>query len=98
MKTKEIELNQNLLKEYFRLKPVIRAYIFGSTARGDNNADSDIDILVELEKKTDLFQFVGIKLELEKLLNKTVDLVSADGISPRMKSRIDKEKILIYEK
>jgi predicted nucleotidyltransferase len=84
--------------EFFRSQPVIRAYIFGSYARGDNSADSDIDILVEVEKGTDLFRFIKIKLQLEKLLNRTVDLVSSNGLSRRLKPIIDAEKILVYEK
>jgi uncharacterized protein len=53
---------------------------------------------VELEDDVDLFQFITIKLELEKLLKKPVDLVSMNGISPRIKPYIDKDKVLIYEK
>jgi hypothetical protein len=60
--------------------------------------NSDIDILVELEDSVDLFQFISIKLELEKLLNKPVDLVSINGVSPRIKPYIEKDKVLIYEK
>ncbi|OFX32544.1 MAG: hypothetical protein A2X08_03705 [Bacteroidetes bacterium GWA2_32_17] len=59
---------------------------------------SDIDLLVELEKTVDLFQFISIKLTLEKILNKKVDLISSKGIFPYIKLLIEKDKILIYEK
>ncbi|MBI4648506.1 MAG: nucleotidyltransferase family protein [Bacteroidia bacterium] len=84
--------------DFFRNQPIKRAYIFGSYVRGDNRPDSDIDILVELEKGTDLFIFIRIKQQLEKLINKTVDLISSNGLSPRIRPFIDKEKVLIYEK
>ncbi|WP_158858832.1 nucleotidyltransferase family protein [Lunatibacter salilacus] len=47
-----------------------RAGIFGSLATGDSTGQSDIDILVELEDKISLLEFVGIKFELEDLLGK----------------------------
>jgi len=84
--------------EFFKNQPIIRAYIFGSYVRGDYRLDSDLDVLVELEKGTDLFKFIKIKQQLEKLLNKTVDLISSNGLSSRIKPYIDKEKVLIYEK
>ena len=87
-----------IIQHYLYAQPVRKAYIFGSYARADENNESDIDILIELEENVDLFQFINIKLELEKLINKPVDLVSSNGISPRLKPYIDKDKILIYEK
>ena len=90
--------DQNDLTKFFYSQPVQRAYLFGSAARGDSNNNSDIDVLVELDEKTDIFQLVSIQLQLEKLLNKRVDVVSANGLSARFKQSIDKEKILIYEK
>ncbi len=91
-------LNRHKLQEYLKNQPVNKAYLFGSRSRGEAEQDSDIDLLIELEDNVDLFQFISIKLQLEKLLNKKIDLVSANGVSPRIKPYIDKEKILIYEK
>lgn len=87
-----------IIQHYLIAQPVRKAYLFGSYARAEENTESDIDILIELEENVDLFQFINIKLELEKLINKPVDLVSSNGISPRLKPYIDKDKILIYEK
>ena len=93
-----MKINNEILKKYFLSKPVIKAYLFGSFARNEEKGDSDIDILVELEDNVDLFQFALIKIELEKLLSRNVDLVSSNGVSPRLKPYIDNEKFLIYEK
>jgi hypothetical protein len=94
----KLPVDINRLIDFFKNQPVRRVYIFGSYARGDYRRDSDIDFLVELDKRTDLFRFIKIKLQLEALLQKTVDLISANGLSQRLKPTIDSEKILIYEK
>jgi uncharacterized protein len=89
---------QQPISQFMRSQPVVRAYLFGSQARGEATPDSDVDVLVELEKGVDLFQFIRIKLDLEDLLKKSVDLVSTGGLSPYIKPYIDADKILIYEK
>ncbi len=85
---------------YFQNQPVKRAYLFGSVARGEQTADSDIDILVELdyEQGADFYQFLTMQEQLTSLLHRPVDLVSANGLSPFIKPFIDREKQLIYEK
>jgi uncharacterized protein len=88
------------LSQYFHNKPVRRAYLFGSIVRNEENKNSDIDILVELdyENGADYFVFFDMQQQLNKLFNRKVDLVSAKGLSPYIKPVIDKEKVLIYEK
>lgn len=86
--------------QFFRDKPVKRAYLFGSAARGEQTADSDVDILVDLdyEAGADFFAFIDMQEELTKLLQTKVDLVSSNGLSSFIKPQIDQEKQLIYEK
>ncbi|QJW90913.1 nucleotidyltransferase family protein [Spirosoma taeanense] len=88
------------LVTYFQGQPVKRAYVFGSVAGGEQTSDSDIDILVELdyEQGADFYQFLTMQEQLSALLNRPVDLVSANGLSPYIKPYIDSEKQLIYEK
>lgn len=84
-------------KELDKIKPVIikilkqhgirRAAIFGSYARGEQKKSSDIDILVELSKPLG-FRFIGIQLELERILGKKVDLLTYQEISPNLKGYI----------
>lgn len=73
-----------LLKSY----GVTRAAVFGSVARGDEHPDSDIDMLVQMPEEASLFDFVGLKFDLEELLKKKIDLVSYGGIKPRLRERI----------
>jgi len=85
------------INDYFRAHPVLKAYLFGSYVRGDADNQSDIDILVELDYTQIIgLQFIQMKIDLEKLLNAKVDLVSSNGLSKYIKPLVDKEKQLIY--
>ena len=84
--------------EFLKTQPIRKVYLFGSHSRDEATKDSDFDFLIDLEDKVDLFQFISIKLNLEKILQTKVDLISSNGISPRIKPYIEREKILIYEK
>ena len=85
------------ISDYFRTCPVLKAYLFGSFVRGDSDSQSDIDILVDLDYTQKIgLQFIQMKIDLEKLLNTKVDLVSSNGISEYIKPLVDKEKQLIY--
>lgn len=77
---------------------VTKAALFGSVARGEMKKRSDVDILVKLEKGKSLFDFVGLKLELEDKLRKKVDLVMYGAIKPRLKDIILRDEKIIYEK
>jgi uncharacterized protein len=87
------------IKNYFKTRPVLRAYLFGSYVRGMADYNSDIDILVDLDYSQKIgLQFIQMKLDLEKLLNNKVDLVSSNGMSKYIKPLVDGEKRLIYAK
>ena len=62
--------------------------IFGSYARGDVTADSDVDLLVTLEAGRDLLDLVGLTQELEKALKRKVDVVTENGPSPHLRDEI----------
>jgi uncharacterized protein len=85
--------------DYFKAKPVLKAYLFGSYVREEADEQSDIDILVDLDYSVKIgLGFIQMKIELEKLLDKKVDLVSSGGLSKYIKPIIDNEKRLIYAK
>lgn len=87
------------IKDYFKTRPVLKAYLFGSYVKGIADSKSDIDILVDLDYSQKIgLQFIQMKLDLEKLLNNEVDLVSSNGLSKYIKPLVDLEKHLIYEK
>lgn len=63
--------------------------LFGSVARGEQTATSDVDILVKFEKgHSNLFNYIQLKDYLEKLLENKVDLVMKNSIRPGLKDRI----------
>ena len=85
------------IKRYFETRPVLKAYLFGSYARNEADYESDIDILVDLDYSQKIgLQFIQMKIDLEKLLNTKVDLVSSNGLSRYIKPIVDNEKQLIY--
>lgn len=67
--------------------------VFGSAARGEGSAESDMDLLVEFTKPVGLFRFLDLKAYLEQLLNRSVDLVTADAIKPQLRDRILREAV-----
>lgn len=88
-----------VIRDYLQDKPVVRAYVFGSYARGEANALSDLDLLVELDYTQPIgLQFVGMKYDLEDQLQKPVDLVSINAVSSRIRPFIDQDKQLVYER
>jgi len=67
--------------------------IFGSFARGEANTSSDVDFLIEFSKPVGMFRFYDVKVFLEKILGRTVDLVSVDAVRSEFREQIEKEKI-----
>jgi predicted nucleotidyltransferase len=97
MKITKSKISQ--LKKYFNNKPVVRAFIFGSYARGEADTTSDLDILVELDYTQRIgLEFIKMKYDIEDFLHSPVDLVSEKSLSSYIKPSVDKEKVLIYER
>jgi len=85
------------ISDYFKSRPVLKAYLFGSYVRGEADSESDVDILVDLDYSQKIgMQFFQMKIDLENLLNSKVDLVSSNGLSKYIKPLVDSEKKLIY--
>jgi uncharacterized protein len=74
---------------------VRRASLFGSVARGDDNPASDIDILVEMPDSASLLELAGLKVDLEELLNRVVDILTYDSLHPLLRDRILGEQVSI---
>ena len=85
------EHRQELAKEF----KVRKAGIFGSYARGEQRAKSDLDILVEFRSPVGLFQFLDLEARLRRLLGVKVDLVSKKALKPRIGRRILQEVVYI---
>jgi uncharacterized protein len=67
--------------------------VFGSVARGEADAQSDIDLLVEFEPERSLLDHAALWLELQDLLGCKVDVVSEGGIKARIRERVLREAL-----
>jgi len=67
--------------------------VFGSVAREEDDPNSDIDFLVEMEAGKTIFDRIGLKSELRKLLGKKVDVISDKAIKGRIKENILRDAV-----
>lgn len=90
----------DILREYFKNKPVDKVWIFGSFSRGEERSDSDIDILVAItpDSKFSILDHSGMICDLEDLLHRPVDLVKDGTLLPFAAESANRDKILIYER
>ena len=89
----------NIISDYLKDKPVLRAYVFGSYARGDADEKSDIDLLIDWDYSQQIgWGYVGAWRELKEKLNKEIDFVSAKWIHPSLAEKINRDKQLVYER
>ncbi len=88
---KELAKYKSVLKEKYFVKKI---GIFGSYSRGEQESESDIDILVEFDKPIGL-EFIDLAEELETLLNNNVDLVSKNAIKPQYMKYIQEDLIYV---
>lgn len=65
--------------------------VFGSVARGEDDRESDVDFLVELESGRSLLDLGGLQMELESLLGRRVDVVTTRGLKARIRERVLRE-------
>ena len=88
-----------MIAEYFKTQPVLKAWLFGSYSRGEERPDSDVDILVTLDHSQPVgLKFFGMWGDLEEMLGRKVDLVTDKGLLPFARESADKDKKLIYER
>lgn len=69
--------------------------VFGSVARGDDDSDSDVDLLVRFDPDRSLLDHAGLWLELQDALGCKVDVVSDRGLKPRIRERILREAVTL---
>ena len=75
---------------------VAEMYLFGSYARGEATAHSDLDFRIEKGALRSMFQLAGLQSELEKHFSKPLDVLTTQMLTPQFLSRIQPEEVLIY--
>ncbi len=71
--------------------------VFGSSARGDDDIGSDIDLLVRFKSPVGLLQLIGLEQRLQAILGRPVDLGTEAGLHPLIKANVQKDLKIIYE-
>lgn len=89
-----------MMAEYFKTKPVLKAWLFGSYSRGEERPDSDVDILIVSDKTQhfSLFTLGGMYEDLKALLGREVDIITDGGLLPFARESAERDKKLIYER
>ena len=92
---------QQTIADYFKTQPVLKAWLFGSFARGEETPKSDVDILFVPDrsgKPFTLFTMGGMYMDLKELLGREVDLVEEGSLRPYAAETANRDKKLIYER
>ena len=97
MSTQELT---KIMADYFKTQPVLKAWLFGSFARGEETADSDIDILVQYDDnaRISLLTISHMMGELERSTGRRVDLIEDGCLLPFAVESANRDKQLIYER
>ena len=97
MSTQEMK---QIIADYFKTQPVLKAWLFGSYSRGEQSEGSDVDILILVDRSrpVGLFKLSGMHLDLQDLLGLPVDLVTVKGLMDFARDSVERDKILIYER
>ena len=91
-----IEQIRRAVSEAAALVDIDRAYLFGSYARGEADANSDVDICIEAGPTLSLFGVGAFSSVLEKSLNRPVDVVSERSLFPRARQGMLDDRVLVY--
>ena len=88
-----------VIADYFKTQPVLKAWLFGSYARGEETPISDVDILIVLDHSQPIgLKYFGMWNDLEQLLDRSVDLVTEGSLADFARKSVEQDKILIYER
>lgn len=88
--------SQTAISKICKEAGVIYLALFGSHARGEETAHSDIDLLVEFKETPGLVGFIRLKQKLEKVLGKKIDLVTKNGLSKYIKPYVQADLRVLY--
>ena len=88
-----LELMRSHAPELYRHFGIHDLFVFGSVARDEARPDSDVDVLVEFEGKADFDRYMGLKLYLEDLLHRRVDLVTRRALRTALLPSVEKDAV-----
>ncbi len=91
---------QNITKKLIpvlKRQGVVKAALFGSYARNQSRARSDIDLLIKFKSQKTLLDLAKLKIDLEKITKKEIDLVTYDAINPLLRQSILQDEQILYD-
>ena len=91
----EIDKIKRIVLDTLARYGVKRAALFGSIVRGEGTEQSDIDLLIEFKERKSLLDIAGLKLDLQDLLGREVDVVTYASLHPLLRDRILSEQEVI---
>lgn len=83
------------VSQILREHDVRRAAFFGSVATGEAGQDSDVDVLVEFSGEKSLLDLVDLKMELERALQRKVDVLTYESLAPLIRERVLDQQVTI---
>ena len=93
------QMMQQTIADYFKTQPIVKAWLFGSFARGGETPLSDVDLLVQYaDGGISLLKHCAMINELEELLDRPVDLIEDGTLLPFAIESANRDKKLIYER
>ena len=69
--------------------------VFGSVARGEADDSSDVDLLVKVHPGCSLLDLGGFLMDMQDLLGRKVDVLTDDGLKPRIRERVIREAVAV---
>lgn len=90
-------LNTPALIELCQQNDVARLSVFGSFARGEATDRSDVDLLVEFNRRNSLLALIALERKMSAALGRRVDLLTSEAISPYLRDSIERDLRVVYE-
>ncbi len=90
-------LRQDQLKSLYKRHGITYVGLFGSASRGDDTPKSDIDLLIDFDQTKTLFDLARVKLSLQEILGREIDLTIKGSIKSTLKPFIEKDLVTVYD-
>jgi len=100
MRSERVNITKDQIKEFCQKNHIKKLALFGSVLRDDYNQDSDIDVLVELDRryKTGYIKMAEMEIELSEMLGRKADLRTPDELSDYFRDKVLAEAEVQYER
>ena len=95
MTNNQINLFKKTFNKILKKHDVKKAALFGSIVRGEDNKESDIDLLIEFKGKKSLLDLAGLKIELQETVKRQVDVITYNSLHHLLRERILNEQVEI---